>query len=44
MGAADALSTITQLALRIAGFSGIVITFSQRPAGLTEIEKFRLGR
>ena len=43
MDAADSLSTIAAAALGIAGFSGIMTAFMQRPGRLTTVEIYRVA-
>lgn len=43
MDAADSLSTIAGAALGIAGFSGIMTAFMQRPGRLTTVETYRVA-
>lgn len=43
MDAAASLSTIAGAALGIAGFSGIMTAFMQRPGRLTTVETYRVG-
>ena len=41
--AADSLSTIAAAALGIAGFSGVMTAFMQRPGRLTTVESYRIA-
>ena len=43
MDSADSLSTIAAAALGIAGFSGVMTAFMQRPGQLTRVESYRIG-
>ena len=42
MNGADVLSTISELALGLIGFTGIVVVFGRRADRLTALERFRL--
>ena len=41
--AADSLSTIAAAALGVAGFSGVMTAFMQRPGRLTTVESYRVA-
>jgi hypothetical protein len=40
MNGAEILTTIAQLGVAVAGFSGIAIVFNRQPGGLTGFEAF----
>jgi hypothetical protein len=43
MNGAEILTTIAQLGVAVAGFSGIAIVFNRQPGGLTGFEAFRVS-
>lgn len=43
MDPTELLATIAEIALGIAGFSGVMVAFMQRPGRLTEIETYRIA-
>jgi hypothetical protein len=43
MNGAEILTTIAQLGIAVAGFSGIAIVFNRQPGGLTAFEAFRVS-
>jgi len=43
MNGTEILTTIAQLGVAVAGFSGIAIAFNRQPGGLSDFEAFRLS-